>query len=300
MKNSLKKLFRVFKLQIGNKQIGCLLDVDNTQVYEVNLPLKPNTNYAEVCFMGDTHIGNEFFSESHLKKYLRLVKDNPHIRVVGLGDYLEACEFANWLNNEKIRTKFQVQKFIELFKPIAKQIIAMVYGNHDERLQKGMKDAIDLLDYLRLKMGNPNIIIGKPQSGLLLIFHVGKQTYSVYVLHSSTGAIVHPDTQLRRTSLNYLVSLIVHGHVHRLLWKNRTYFTVGKFKGKWKRVIVRQYQLLSGCFLRYPAYAENKSYPVTDIGAPIIRFYADSQRIEYVEPLTDSSFSKYFKKHKRG
>ena len=42
MKNSLKKLFRVFKLQIGNKQIGCLLDVDNTQVYEVNLPLKPN------------------------------------------------------------------------------------------------------------------------------------------------------------------------------------------------------------------------------------------------------------------
>jgi len=288
------------ELEIGRTYSGVTLDFDLDGIYIIELPLKKKKPYAEVIFMGDLHLGHPSFAFNHFMKYIKLVEGNPHIRVVGMGDYLEATEFApNFLNESRLRTREQIEVLIKVLEPIKDQIAALLYGNHDERIMKNNKMAVDLLEFITLKMRKPDIIRGKPQTGLLLVFKVGKQIYPVYVLHSKTGAIVHSDTQLRRTSMSWNVPLLVHGHTHQKSWSDKTFFSVTTVNGNPMRSINRQYWLSSGAFLRYPSYAQIRSYPVTDIGAPIIRFYADTESIEYVDPLTHREFRKYFiRKHK--
>lgn len=283
------------EIEIGRTYSGVTLDFDLDGIYIVELPLKKKKPYAEVMFVGDLHLGHPQFAFNHFRKYVNLIKENPHMRVVGMGDYLEATEFApNFINESRLRTREQVEILMKVLEPIKNQISALLYGNHDERVMKSNKMVIDLLEHITLKMNAPNIIRGKPQTGLLLVFKVGKQYYPTYVLHSKTGAIVHSDTQLRRTSMSWSVPLLVHGHTHQKSWSDKTFFSVTMVNGKPMRSVNRQYWLSSGAFLRYPSYAVIRSYPVTDIGAPIIRFYADTESIEYVDPLTSREFRKYF------
>jgi len=285
---------------IGRTFAGITLDFDMDEVYVIELPLKKGKPYAEVMFKGDIHLGHPDFSYGHLKRYLKLLRDNKHIRIVGMGDYIEAVEFSpSFLQEPTLRTREQIELLIKLFEPIKDQIIALLYGNHDERIQKAMKMAIDLLEHITLKLGKPNIVRGRPQKGLLLVFKVGNQTYPVYVHHSKTGAIIHADTQLRRTSMNWMVPLLVHGHTHRKGWQPRTFFSVTMVNGQPMRSVLRQFWLSSGAFLRYPSYAEARSYPVTDIGAPIIRFYADVEGMEYIDPLIHREYQKYFRKEEK-
>lgn len=275
---------------------GVPLDCDFEEVYNVELPLKKGKTYGEVLWMGDYHIGHPSFSESQLTRFLNLLRDESHMRMVGMGDYFEAQEFSQFIQEQEIYLKTQIKKFLSLHEPVKGQILAMVYGNHDERILKDTKMAIDLLEYVALKLGNRNIVIGKPQRGIILNFHVGDQVYPTYVLHSKTGAIVHSDTQLRRTAGNWAIPLIVHGHVHRKAWKEKTFFSIAEVDGQLMRVVLRQFWLLTGCFLKHPSYAESRSYPVSDVGAPIVRFHSGNYAIEYIDPRVHPEYAKYFKR----
>jgi len=280
---------------IGRSYAGKTLDFDLDDTHVIDLPLKEGKPYAEVMFMGDLHIGHTEWSEGHFKRYLKLLEEHKNIRVVGMGDYIEAEDLSNYLPDTEIRTKEQIKLFYKYFEPIKDQLLALLYGNHEERIQRATKNVIDLLELLCLKLGKSDIVRGRPQKGILLVFKVGEQIYPVYVLHSSTGAIIHADTQLRRSSLNWLVTLIVHAHNHAKGWyKPRTFFTLTIVDGKPMRAVMRQYWLSSGTFLRYAGYAEKKSYPVTDIGAPIVRFYSNIEALEYVDPLEHREYQKYF------
>jgi len=269
---------------------GIHLDFDTERIHEVEIPTVTSIengherSYGEVMFMGDLHIGHESFSESHLVKYLNLIKSKPNIRVVGMGDYFEAEEFTDYYLEQETRLKYQLEKFLGLFKPVSDRMVAMVYGNHDERFARASKGSVDLLDYVKLKLGNEKIITTPPQRGVILVFKSGDFYYPTYVCHSATRAIVRTDAQFRRTSMNWLVPLICHGHTHQMSFKFRTFFSVSRVNGVFYRSIFRQYWLSTGSFLRYPSYAERLSYPVCDIGAPIIRFHADTYEIEYVDP----------------
>ena len=271
--------------------VGTVLDHDKEQIVVIEVPLAPGKDYAEVMFVGDLHIGHAAFARNQLIKYLRFIKDNPHIRIVGMGDYFEAVEFSGYYQESEKGLKEQISDFINLFHPISKQIIALIYGNHDERFAIASKDAIDLLDYLRLKLGNPDIAIAPPQRGLIIVVKLTKgkehRYYPIYVHHSSTNATVNLESQFKRTSMHYKVPLIVHGHTHRIWWKDNTSFSVSYINGDFYRSILRQYWLSSGSFIRYAGYAEAKSMGPPDIKAPMVRLHFSRDIIEYKDPTTE-------------
>lgn len=197
---------------------GIFLDTDKERVYVVEIPTLPGKPYAEVMFMGDLHIGHRDFAPRFLAKYLTFVKKTPERRIILMGDMFEHEEGTPYIKEQIMDFRQQVEEFIKLFTPVSKQIIAMVYGNHDERYCKATASGVDLLDYLRLKIGNPDIAIAPPQRGLILVLKVKKSfgeghfAYPIYVLHSSTASIVNLETQFRRTADNFDVGLIAHGH----------------------------------------------------------------------------------------
>ena len=244
---------------------GVFLDTDKERVYVIELSTLPEKNYAEVMFMGDLHIGHKDFAPRFLAKYLSFLQKAPERRVVLMGDYFEHEEGTPYIKEQILDFKQQVAEFIKFFQPVSKQIVAMVYGNHDERYCKVTSSGVDLLDYLRLKIGNPEIVIAPPQRGLIIVFLVKKAfgegyfAYPVYVLHSSTASIVNLETQFRRTADNFDVGLIVHAHTHKIFFKENTKFIVMEDEaGEFRRAVIRQYWLSSGSFLRFPSYGEAK------------------------------------------
>jgi len=266
---------------------GIPLDYDQVELYEINLPVKKGTSYGELMFMGDLHIGHKSFSASHLHKYLNFLRKEPHIKIIGMGDYFEAEEYTNFLRNQENPLDVQIKLFLEKFIPVKDQIKVLLYGNHDERFMRGAKNAVDLLGFVALKLGKvpgKDIYLGKPERGMLVVIKVKNKAYPIYIHHSATRATVNLMSQLKRTPMNWAVPLIAHGHVHKMSWTYRTFFSVSKIGNSYYRSIFRQYLLLTGCFLRYPSYAEKISMPITDIGAPIVRFYTDRYELEYVDP----------------
>lgn len=138
--------------------------------------------------------------------------------------------------------------------------------------------------YIALELGinpdNGSCYIGEPQRGVFVMFKAGDKTYGAYVQHSKTSARVNQDLQLRRAGSQNVVAIIAHGHTHRLGWKPRTFRVLERINGQLVNVVRRQYLLATGCFLKYPSYAEAGSYPYTEVGAPIVRFYSDHNYLD--------------------
>lgn len=82
---------------------------------------------------------------------------------------------------------------------------------------------------------------------------------------------------------NLHTSLAVHAHNHQIFKDHRTFYGVREIGGKYFTSVHEQYWLTTGCFVKNLGYAEAKSMPVTKIGAPFVRFYADREALEVID-----------------
>ena len=285
----------------NNDLSGIFLDADTQQLYEIDLPLVRHLeqiyddgkmlssitlNYGEFAFMGDFHYGHESFSSSVLHGYLNYLKQHPNIQIGIMGDILECGSLSHFITADESKTiDDEIDMFVADFKPLANRIKFIIWGNHEERIVRD-SEMKNLLRTISFELGlNPDkdLFIGKPQRGLFAVFKSGNQIYGSQIHHSKTGAKINQDIQLSRSGSQNLVALIAHGHTHRLTWKPRTFRTLEVINGSVKNVVRRQYLLATGCFLKYPSYAEASSMPYTEVGCPIIRFFADEHNMQYYD-----------------
>jgi len=267
---------------------GVVLDLKERKLPIVEIPLKKNENYAEVIFMGDFHVGSEGFSEHQLLFYINWIKKNPNVRVVLMGDLLEVGDLSHYLPAQKEDFKHQIARLVSLLEPIKDQILCILEGNHEERYSKEVKSAIDLSRYIALELGiQKKVLLPGPQRGQIMVFKVGDEYYPVYAIHGSTGAIVNKGTQLKRMAFTTKIPLIVHGHTHQIYHDHYIYRTINQIGNEFWEGVFEQHWLVSGCFVKYLGYAEKKSYPMTKIGAPIVRFFGNKQGMMII---TDAMF----------
>jgi predicted phosphodiesterase len=273
---------------------GTPIDFDYENVVEIDLPIvrRGGREYGEICFIGDIHYGHQEFSERHLHQYLQMLQKKKHIQICLMGDLFEMQSLCQFLKEATCPEAEQLRMFVEDFKPLASRIRTMVFGNHESRFMRASEGIINLWDYLRLKLENKDIYIAEPGRGILCAVKAGSKTYSMYMLHSASRAQVHPDTQLRKSRNIWAVDIIAHGHTHRKLWHENVFYTLAKTSTGLARCMTRQFLLSTGTFLGYPSYAEERSYPLNVVGAPIVRFYADAPSIEYVDPQIQGWLSK--------
>ena len=297
-------------IKIGDNNLrGIFLDADDERLIIIELPLvrekvtMPNgetieRQFGEIIQMGDFHYGHEEFSRSVLNGYLNYLVENKHIKIGLMGDYVNYAEVSRHLADEKMDIDEQITNFCADFRPFKDRIIFILSGNHDERWAKATK-SYKFLRYLALELGvdpkkidSGEFIIGKPQRGLWIVYKVGDKYYGTYVHHGSTAARINRKLQLTRMGSSNQVCMVSHGHTHELSWgERRTFRSLEFIDGQVKNTVRRQWLVSTGCFLKHPSYAEAHSYPYTDVGAPIIRFYADNSEIE-VRDLT-SHYKEY-------
>jgi len=285
-----------------NSIAGVFLDADLERLIEIDLPIVEHReqiyrprgktfkrlstiklHYGEFAFLGDFHYGNDSFSATVLHGYLNYLRAHPNIYMGLMGDILEYGQGSSFLTeDDRVPIDDQIAAFIADFKPFAKRIKFILWGNHEERhIRKSKSTRLmeDIARELGLRPGI-DVYVGRPQRGVFVVFKAGDKKYGAQIRHSKTQARVNQDLQLRRAGSQNVASLIVHGHTHRLSWKPRTFRALEVIDGSVKNVVRRQYLLASGCFLKYPGYAEAGDYPYTDVGAPIVRFFSEEHNLQ--------------------
>lgn len=267
---------------------GVALDLFERKLPVIKIPLKKGENYSEVVFMGDFHVGSDGFSENQLKAYIDWIKANPHVRVILMGDLVEVGDLSGHLQSQQEDFKRQIARLVGLLYPIRKQIICILEGNHEERYAREVKNAIEFSHYLALELGIANSVLKPgPQKGQMMVLQAKEQFYPIYVIHGNTSAIYNKGTQLKRMAFTTKLPLIVHGHTHQIYHDHYIYRTVNQIGKEFYESVFEQHWLVSGCFVKYLGYAEQKSYPMSKIGAPIVRFFGLEQGMMII---TDALF----------
>lgn len=266
--------------------IGVPLDHNPPEIPVINLPIKSkNQRYAEVLFSGCKHFGNESQSLNQLRAHLNLLQKLRHLRAVDMGDIVDLTDFRPRYLGASDTVRGSIAQASQYLEPIADKVDLALYGNHDSRLMEQTLSAFNWLGVFWKLMG-AKAYVGRPGRGLMAIFKAEKQEYPIYAFHSRTGAIVNEFLALQRALKNISAPLIAGGHVHRTGWRFVTTKAPTKINGIWYDQVYRSMLLLTGCFMKWPAYSEEKAYPLTDIGAPIVRFAADRYQLEVVDPRT--------------
>jgi predicted phosphodiesterase len=259
---------------------GVVLDLKENKLPVIELPMKKGENFGEVVFMGDFHIGSTQFSEHQLIAYIHWIAKHPHVRAVLMGDLVELGDLSGYLPEQDENFKQQVRKLITFLSPIRHQIVCILEGNHEGRYAKASKGGINFSDYVatELEIKKQTLRPG-PKKGQLMVFKCGNFYYPIYAIHGYTSALFQKATQLKRMAFNKKIPLIVHGHTHQIFEDHYVYKIVNRIGNDFYESFYEQHWLTSGCFVKYLGYAEERSYPLTKIGAPIVRFFGEEEGI---------------------
>lgn len=283
---------------------GVWLDSDWERSITVDLPLCKATKsiefeddiiahlvykYGELMYMGDVHIGHDSHSANPFNSHLHFLKSQPHMKLALMGDLVEYATKTEFINEEVMMPDDQIDLIIKKLKPVADRIIWILYGNHEERFNRYTKlKRYGFVRFLADQLGlDESVYLGLPQRGVYAIIKAGKMSYGVYAHHSMTNARINKTLQLKRAGSQNVFSIIAQGHVHQMTWEPRTFVEPELHADGMLRTVRRQYLLHTGCFLKDPSYGEARSYGYTVVGAPVVRFYADKQKLDYYDLSQD-------------
>lgn len=244
--------------------------------------------------IGDVHLGDALFTkraEEKLRGYIDWVKAHPNSRVFLNGDIFNVATRQSKTSpfDKNPRFSDEMDFAIDLFKPIANQIIGATDGNHEFRLIDFVN--FSLINELCQRLSTPERKIIYCAESCLLFLKVGRppkhgtpikwrdlpnragQTYSCYIHHttgggSTVGGKLNRVDKLRQMIAGCDVYYGNHNHMEGTV-KTKIFFPNIQ-----KCTITELRQVLVDCggFLDYGGYVERAQCAPIDIGAPRTRF----------------------------
>lgn len=228
---------------------------------------KLNKTEHKIVPIGDIHLGSSGCDIELLQQKIRDIK-NLNADVLLMGDMIENATKTspgNGVYSQIMSPMQQVEEIIRLFKPIKKQIIMGVIGNHCVRasvssgidLMKVMMDGLDAGDKYAEYTG-------------ICRFKNNNTSYDLYAWHGSGGGstlqgAIRP---LRRQAEWINSDILLMGHVHHLYHESelsRRLNVNGVFED------VSKHFVLTGSFMKWDGqYPEMVGYKPMKLGCPLI------------------------------
>ena len=176
----------------------------------------------EILPLGDLHIGDPSANMTLIKQLINSVKDNPNRYTVLVGDLMNTAIAGGKSDSysEVMKPSEQLETCYDLFSPIADKILAIVPGNHEERITRSV--GVDMTRLMARELDLDDIY---SDNSALVFLKFGQQpdhkdrplVYSMYVNHGHGGGGRKVGSKLN--SLQDFASLIdadvyVVGHTH--------------------------------------------------------------------------------------
>jgi len=246
------------------------------------LDFKNGKKYVDVMYFSDQHIGSIYCDFSFVKKQRdRCLKENIYVKLGG--DLIEGStrfSVGAGIYEQNLTPHEQLFALISFLKPLsdAGLLISICMGNHDERFKKSV--GIDIISIISYILKVPYLGFGG-----FNYLKVGDENYISFLEHGSGSAKVLSSKMKKVMDASKNIEdfdVFAWGHTHDLFaWKD--YKQRYNKKNKNIELIEKQY-LLTGSYLNYDfSYANSSSMPITKLGSPILRFYANQHKIEVLE-----------------
>jgi len=146
-------------------------------------------------------------------------------------------------------------------------------GNHERRIEK--ETGISITKIISNFLHVPYL-----RSACWNLWKVGKESYTIYALHGSSGSrFVYTKLKaITDISHSFDCDLMAMGHVH-----DEAEATQLVQKVDIKKKVVgekKKFLILTGHYLRYEnSYVQEKGYPIGKMGSPKIKFFSEKHDI---------------------
>ena len=145
----------------------------------------------EVIPIADLHIGDPNADMSLIKSLINGVRENPNRYTVLCGDLMNTAIIGSKSDTygETLRPSEQLERCADLLEPIRDKILAIVPGNHEERISRTAGSAMTRL--LARELGLLNVY---SDTTALVFLRFGREyrhctplTYTLYIAHGHGG-----------------------------------------------------------------------------------------------------------------
>lgn len=221
----------------------------------------------QLMLLGCVHLGAKNHAKEELKRYFDYAKKYPReVSLAFLGDLFDTgvpvgTRHIGSVFDNNLTPQEQVDTFVKMATPVAKQIEAIVKGNHEKRVED--TTSVELLKGAADQLKVPY----KGSSGILV--WEGKK---IFIAHGSSSG---PMTDFNKIIAAYEgLDAIVLAHTHQLYSQKLRRFKVnaqGNVEEKGMHLV------RVGSFLKDAAYARFALHPPTPIGAPIMELNKEGE-----------------------
>ena len=247
----------------------------------VSIELSEKLHQVEIHTFSDLHIGDVHCNMKKIKERLEDVLSKPNAYVVLNGDIMNNATKTSISDSyaEEIPPMEQLQRFVELFEPLAKdgRILGATSGNHENRTYN--KEGIDLT-YLAMKQLGIQERYAK--EGLVMFVRFGNSSrhgkerkicYSIYATHGAGGGR-RPGAKINR--LEEMQSIIscdvyIHGHTHcPIIFKSASYMCSPTSNSVYQ---MQHLFVNSSSMLESGGYGQEKEFKPSSLDCPIVYLY---------------------------
>lgn len=249
------------------------------KVIEVEIEVPKYKNTIEIGIFGDSHRGNRYFDEKLFGQYYEGrtghegFKTDKNMYIITTGDLMEtAMKDSLGVQDQDEWIEDQILWAMNMLKPIHDdgRLIAMVDGNHERRATRNWFRNTRLIakilnvpyyhGYLVVKV---KLVKGDKARDYKICCHHG------YGYARTAGGIVNAVMRMRDVVGD--ADAYVMGHLHNKFAIIRPI----KFNGKW----VDRLFGMTGAYLKYGGYTEDKLYGPASRGSLKLKLHLDMQRI---------------------
>ena len=206
--------------------------------------------------LGDCHYGSVDCNVKKLKETIDWIKSKNNVRVILMGDLIDsglkdsvgAGTFDNNMTPEK-----QIDDMITMLQPVSSKIWCSLSGNHEGRIRE--RTSIDVSKIISSTLG-----IEYAGDMAFIKAKINSKNYTIFATHGNTGALSIAGKLNAAMKYSTFVDADIYctGHVHTLLNHTSEYFSISL---KDKMIVKKKrHFVITGHFLNYSGYAEQKGY----------------------------------------
>ena len=240
----------------------------------------PFAEYIELHTLADLHLGDMCCDFKLIQERIEYIRKTPNAYCILDGDLMDTA-IASSIGDTyaaNLQPMEQLKQCVKIFEPIKHKVLAVLPGNHENRVYKA--DGIDLTELLCVQLG----ISEKYSSTTALLFirfgcrgdkgggHKNRpQLYTIYVTHGSGGGGRREGGKANR--LADLASIVdadcfIHAHTHLPLVFKNSYYRVSRNISSVD--LVEKLFVNTSASLNYGGYGDKAGFKPASKSAPVI------------------------------
>ena len=245
----------------------------------------PDFDRIELHPLADLHIGDRLCDWQLIQDRIEHIANTPNAYCILDGDLMDTAicsSIGDTYAADPVSPMDQLRLCVKIFAPIKDKILAVLPGNHENRLYKF--DGVDITEIMCAQLGIPERY--SPTSALVFVRfgktnsknHHRPQLYSIFAMHGSGGGRRERGKINRLADLATIVDadLYLMGHTHFPAVCKENYFRVNA--GNSSVMEVEKLFVNSAAALHFGGCGDRQGYKPASRSNPVI--YLDGRKRE--------------------